>query len=775
MKKGVLLAIISIFITVTLIAAYLLLASPSSTTATPTAIANIELEATLEQASTPTPTRDVTLAPESTPEPMEKYPLIVPAPIYSDMLTIHEDGVSEVTIGYRIRHVDHIKNIVNGPAYLWHINPNINNGIKHVVIEFDLLETADPKDESLIGYNRGFFVGLKNMTEIHTGIGDYWSLWNAEGEYPERFKLDTEAYLQYPFLSIDMTRYAKVDDKKCIIRIPYNQFLGGARSLNLQFLPGAKYANIEIYLEGYNIEDISLEQLSDTRDIENLGSVSPYIDDNLEGNFKSGGYEGIANVSIHNDNQLKELFYNIDGSVNMLMTDFDLGEYADEVTCTRGIIPEGLITVLTRSDEDIRKYNARGIGLVNFVYENMRDQKTGLVSGIWDNENSIKLVPERRTANFPLLLKTIDLLSHEQIYEWFQAIIEHEVVIINTQAYYLPNGVDEDGITIIELEDLVCAGILGNLEYLYKNYDQYEIGEISLVLEAITNSTELMLRAQELNPTHLPTNSIKVVFNEDGSIYLEPIGEEFYINNNFYLNSLGRGLGTMGFFSNSINTALTHLDQTEDDNEIEMIKYVESDLKLFRNISGLFLYQIKILQHVYDFIKVQDKDIIFAPGYNVNTGEPIFYDSLPTSANIELYKRFGNPKEYYSYFLVLSAFLDIPLMLEVQMLNTEFSLNMVKYMKIENRLTSDEICQMFVKCNINYTKDIFFQRFFYYFGIDHHYIPIEVRAFGWRMNIYEYLQEMVWKNGINITPAQIEYLETLTDEPIFPSRIEWYE
>nr|MBI9047174.1 hypothetical protein [Anaerolineaceae bacterium] len=348
------------------------------------------------------------LPPTSAPTPLPPIILPNPEPIHAGMLLEKDNGLFEVLIPEGLD-----KNHPAMPTYIWeHLQPNVNPGLAAIVIEFDMPGTVEKWHGDLFGYDRGFFVSLQNLETIP--IQPLYI--NPEHLEPSVFDLkdiDREALLLLPELMVDLSHFSVNMDDHYIVRIPYEQLLGGAKDLTLQFLPGTVFGNLRVNLE----HDGSLDQGILTALMEDVPrpqyDVNEIHQDWWEGGVdRNNSQEGFIEIIDSNrwiNQGIKEYRVNPDGSVNIPVSEYDLGEYANEITGEFTVIPEGLLPILIKLEEqeyiiadnpeehreDQQQIKEDRAAVVTFIMKNMIDPETGLIRGIWDNDQG-QLVAENR-------------------------------------------------------------------------------------------------------------------------------------------------------------------------------------------------------------------------------------------------------------------------------------------------------------------------------------------------------------------------------------------
>lgn len=353
----------------------------------------------------------------------------------------------------------------------------------------------------LYGLDIGYQIGLIDASPLE--------LSRADG-YPS-ITYGLNRYIEQPIYMIDLKKFAQMDGQKTKITIPYEHFMTAAKDIIFIPYQGASYGNLNIYAQGYDIADIDSKTLTSAVYLPYVNSVLPYVEEGYN-YFKMKENESFDSIMDNTcgeyyDASIYESFLNSDGSYNMFLSDIDFGEWQSEVTGDYGIVPEYLFYTLLPVHDSYDIAN----DLVHFAFNNMRDETTGLISGIWDNGSGKKVAVDRLSANSPLFLLFFDYLSNEEKTEMFQAITNHEIYSINGKYYYLPNGF-ENSRALIKLTDLTDVATTvdvfsdekfpsGISAVLVEMLDKeiIDIEEAAIYSEAIANSLELIMQAQENN------------------------------------------------------------------------------------------------------------------------------------------------------------------------------------------------------------------------------------------------------------------------------------
>ena len=644
--------------------------------------------------------------PEPTPDQPEPVQIAVPEPINRYLLIENTDGSLSVTLEDKEISDRHHPLM---PSYIWSLNAKVE-GINYIVVEFDLLDTVEPDDFYYFGYDRGFFIGLHNLDDVsdvlfyYTTNSNEWDITRIDEDPGKLSHLTAENKLYYPELAVDMSKYADNDGSGHYrVPIPYEQFKGGARELVLQFLPGATYANLHVYAEGNeNIDPERIEELLSGQTPVEMVDFNDLTSDWWEANV---GLEGWMRKDISdfvNTNYpwagdvIMDGLINPDGTTNMYLKGYDLGEYADEIIGEYGVVPEGITAIQAALNSAyVRELRRNRTNMTQFVLDNMVDPETGLIYGVWDNEQG-KLVATDRISKCTLQIATSmggDNVDLGKIQSLIDAVIEHEILEIDGANYYVPGGqISDDGTIELELANFAVTD-----EFL-RFFTSFGVEEDELkgsiatykMLEGFANSLELLLKGQEQNPTNLPAETLRITFNADGTHTFESIGN-FHMDNQFFsLFPITHGSNNhritthWGFrMAEKFKELIEHILAAEEGGNEE---YAAHELALARNLAAGYMNSARIdnlyyqmYYNVYNYTREQDRDTIFAPGYDVNTGEPIFRDSVGEedgSAPWDAYQqRFGATNNAVNYALLNLFFHDQELSREsIKMILTSFAI-----------------------------------------------------------------------------------------------------
>ncbi|MBI9044647.1 MAG: hypothetical protein JEZ06_09190 [Anaerolineaceae bacterium] len=681
----------------------------------------------------PTFTASPTVIPSPTPVPVISVlgEMDIPQPTRADMLTKLEPGIFEVTL-----EGDIWQNHPDMPAFIWkNLQPDIP-GLHEIILEFDLIETTPKWDDGWFGYERGYFLSLDNYYK--EGVASDVNGWSFD----------------YHLLAINLDRYTEKQDNHIVSKIPVTQLRGGARDLVLQFLPGTTFGNLRVYVthDGRGTES-SLQMLQEDKTYAQTALQEIYPDwwDSFGGCddptdmyscMRQTIYEGFGdewNETLDGPREhdhmgqilssfwwvqqsLRSYMINADGSVNIPVADYDLGHYANEIDGDFAVIPDGLIFPLIRIQYDIlgddMEYinNAKEV-LVDFLLTEMMNPDTGLIQGIWDIQQNKLVAVDRRTANLPLWAGFANLkncsadIDQATMNNWLINIINNEFQLVGEKVYYTPRGIDEQGIMELRLEDFAF------IDTLYASLYQVAMADpgtdfslpdpeaVVTIMEGTHNSLALIIEQQELNPTHLPSETLRVHFDQQGNYDLEPVGN-FSMDNPFFAVMplyLSQSLIQFDWIGMKINNAYPEpLD-------IDMIDHFPAQMNILqksnvyspntwyaalsqaRTVAGEFYYSHqlmgnawKLLFHVYNFAEQQPAETVFAEEYDIETGKPL--PIVPEEQNEPWAKfqgRFGSLSAMGNWFQLMAFFYN------QEMVEIALSLNEIGLRSFESRLYSD--------------------------------------------------------------------------------------
>ena len=321
---------------------------------------------------------------------------------------------------------------------------------------------------------------------------------------------------------------------------------------------------------------------------------------------------------------------------------------------------------------------------MTFVFENMMDED-GQFFGVYDIAQGKMVAVERRVSALPILsalLMNRDVLSNSEIDLIANSIIAHDLVRIGDTLYYAPNGISEDGVMDLHLSDFAISDELIGLLGEYSN-DRHRLDDEyggAMLMEGVANSLKLILEGQEQNVTRLPSTELRVVFSGDGESYELQPSDTFSINNSYF----STGLMSFEYFYQAVEPYAYRKKQDSVDSifrrlgKVKDHAYSEEQKQTIREIEALYaqshsVYTIANTLYeswldIYNFLKVQTDDTIYAYAYNVHTGEMIETpsDLLGTYFRdaFQFRKRFGTPAVSMNYFLLVGMFNDKKMALE---------------------------------------------------------------------------------------------------------------
>jgi hypothetical protein len=686
-----------------------------------------------------------------TPVPQEWVELPVPGAENAELLIKNADGSLSVFLDEENLDDRHHPAM---PSYIWNLNANVE-GIDAIVVAFDLIDTVEPDDLYFYGYDRGFFVGLHNLDDVSDVLFYYsrnsneWDATRIDEDPGKLSHLTAENKLYYPELGEDLSRYTTSDGNgNYVVRIPYEQFNGGASDLVLQFLPGAIYDNVRIYADGSGgfgvgqLDELISEQppveVEDFNDlISGMGSEGVSVDGMMRGDV----IDFIRSYNDWSPNVIANGLINPDGTTNMYLADYDLEGYEDEIVGEYGIVPEGIMATIIAVDdnEDDLSFGRNRTKFVNFVLDHMVDPETGLIYGIWDNEQGALAAADRdsgATLQIASAMLATNDVDHTRIQALFDAVIEHEILEINNTYYYVPGGeISEDGTVELDLADFAVPDSFMHyfLDMIW--YDKEDQQEDPLatykMLEGFANSLELLLAGQEQNPTNLPADTLLITFNEDGTRTFESVGEFHMDNLYFSVLPISQGhnfaSATSGFqfmMAEKFDELIEHfLTAKADGNE----EYATQELDQAKEIASYYQNSMRIVNtsyqmyyDVYNFTKIQDGNTIFAAAYDVITGEIIFRDPVGEedgSAPWNVYQqRFGATNTAVNYALMNLFFHDQELSEEsLKMVTTCFEMfgYVLKYEQNMDMSDTEVLTRFFEKgYSVTGNDGIWFERYF---------------------------------------------------------------
>ena len=637
------------------------------------------------------PAQTETPVPEPTPIPeLTKLELLVDIPLNTRVLNETEtEGVYSVAL-----HEDE-PYWPTVPIYCWYINGTQADTIDEVVIEFDVLDTVRPLDGKYYGYDQAFYIILHNFDTIPA-----MPPWSDSYISFRRGDIDRNIMINTPEIGVDLRKYAQRDGEHVQIRIPYSEFQNASKDLTLLFLPGTTFGNLNISIWGEDglfadaAAEISQRIEYPERDLMNdvieplfTGGMEPFpIVSNPESELNSRIHGGPYKINVME----KGLVVNPDGSVNMPVSFYDLGEYADEVQGKYAVIPEGIVPALANlkgyggfTEEQMRQ-------VVNFVMEEMMNED-GQFYGVYDIEQQKLVATDRKAAALPILSElagymnynagpdlNYKFVSNQVVDKIANSIIADDIVRVGDTLYYAPYGVSEDGVMDLKLSDFAISVSLFGLmtEYSQDGRRLEEEYGCAMLLEGVANSLKLILEGQEQNATRLPSTELRVVFSGDRETYELQPSDTFDINNSYFSIGLMSYQGfyntidQFAYYKNGFNESVDHVfirlknvkDAAYTPNQVRAIREVEARYAEMTNAYQICDILYESWLDVYNFLKVQTSDTIYANAYNVHTGESvgatteIRYNSFEWTT--PFVKRFGTPATSLNYFLLAGIFND---------------------------------------------------------------------------------------------------------------------
>lgn len=646
------------------------------------------------QTSTPTQTSEPTKPPgnEFTPVPSD---LSIELPVkVSDngqfLVTTDEEGNPLENGIFRVefdpeRDTSFKLDRPNMPTFSWYLNGSEDNLISEVVIKFAIYNSVPPLHSELFGYDRAFFLTLHNFDNTIPLMPP----WPADDIYNshllDRGDTDRAQMLTMPELGVDLTwKYISSEGNHITITIPYAEFQGAAKDLTLQFLPGTTFGDLTIRVKGAEgLDSGTIDAITQPVEIPERDllhdEIMPAFQRSEEDIIPLSDVEGPENINNIMFGQMEGQAINSDGSINMPVSFYDLGEYSGEVQGKYAVVPEGLVPVfMTMSHPGFYDYDQQR-QVVDFVFNNMVDEN-GQFSGVYDIEQGKTVATDRKAAAIPILsamLSNTDVLTDSEIDFMVNSIIANDLVVVGDTLYYAPDGIGEDGMMDLNLSDFAFNDQFIHLLAEYSNDTSGRLDEEfggAMLLEGFANSLKLILEGQEQNATRLPSSQLKVFFTTDGmNDALEP-SVKFDINNSYF----SMGLTTFELFANALEK-FKYMDDVNSFNAligrlsgVKDGEYSESQEQIIREGEAMYaeMYNAFTIVNtyyescldVYNFLKVQSSDTIYAYQYNVYTGEKI---AAPTDALYPEFhmlapfiNRFGTPGTTMNYFSLAGLFND---------------------------------------------------------------------------------------------------------------------
>lgn len=648
-----------------------------------------QAQETIAEVETPVP--DPTPLPELT-----RIDLAVETPINTRVLNeTQEPGV------YSVQIPEEENTLPTAPTYLWYINGAEADTIDEVVIEFDVFDTIRPLDGLNYGYDQAFYIVLHNFDKIPS-----LPPWPVDYISFRRDDIDRNIMLQTPEFGVDLKKHATWEGEHVRIAIPYSEFQNASKDLTLQFLPGTTFGHLSIYLSGADglfadtVEKISQRMEYPERDLmaEEIQPLYPP---------KREPFPMVSNPGIELGNRIrvgsydvdvmdKAQYLNPDGSVNMPVSFYSLGEYADEVQGKYAVIPEGIVSVLASFSAFGAFTNEEKQQFITFVVENMIDED-GQFYGVYDIEQQKLVAMDRKAAALPILAALSTLRDYESdpgIYKNFvsnrvldaiaNSIIANDIVHVGNSLYYAPYGIDTNGVMDLKLSDFAITASLFTLltEYSQDGSRLKEEYGCAMLLEGVANSLKLILEGQEQNATRLPSSELRVLFSGDGERYELQPSDTFSINNSYFSIGLMQYAGFYNYidqfayyktgFNESIDHTVMRLAKVKNgaysQNQVQAIRKMEARFAEMTDAYQICNTLYKSWLDVYNFLKVQPSNLIYADGYNVHTGELVKISGEAVDPFIgdgaKIQERFGTPATSMNYFLLTGIFNDEAMGLE---------------------------------------------------------------------------------------------------------------
>ena len=599
------------------------------------------------------------------------------------------------------------------PTYTWYINGSHSDKIAEIVIEFDLLETIHPLHPSYFDYDKGYFITLHHFQLIP--VAPPWSE-NPNGQFnPQgRVDVDRNVMIETHEFGEDFRDYAKQEGKHVKITIPYSEFLSTAKDLTLQFLPGTTFANLSVNLWGSNELDLNIvEKISEPVELpeRNLlhDAIQPALQIPEQEIIPFSETENVGpffQMLEQNQVLIQGRVINSDGSINMPVFLYDLGEHADEVQGKYAVIPEGLVPAFmiissyhylgANCHEDRQQWNNDKREVIDFVFENMMDE-SGQFYGVFDIEQGKLVATDRKSPALPILsamlmnLEQWGVLSDNEIDHIVNSIIANDLIRVGDKLYYAPYGISDDGIMQLKLSDFVISHELFQV-FMQYSYDRSRLDDeygFPMLLEGFSNSLELILEGQEQNMTRLPSTELKVIFTDNGNRYELHPSDTFDINDSFFFMGLrsmpNEMLGVVGYgfgpfpnptqggyqgpfselkFQKTEHSCTKNLsggiDGLYSEAQKQSIRECEAQYSEFYNGYNIQALYYRSWLHIYNFLQMRTSETAYAPKYNVHTGEMIeaSADVLYPEFNeyTAMIKRFGTPITPMNYNLLVGIF-----------------------------------------------------------------------------------------------------------------------
>ena len=112
----------------------------------------------------------------------------------------------------------------------------------------------------------------------------------------------------------------------------------------MQFIPGSTFANINVYVEGNDVSETDIEQLTDETQIEHVNVVSQHINEAVDFYliYDNEQWFGQSSQPL-SPFTYEEVYFDLfadDNSIKMYLSDMGLSEYEDEIDCEFGTVPD---------------------------------------------------------------------------------------------------------------------------------------------------------------------------------------------------------------------------------------------------------------------------------------------------------------------------------------------------------------------------------------------------------------------------------------------------
>ncbi len=630
------------------------------------------------------------------------------------------------------------------PTYTWYINGTESDKVIDIVLEFDLIDTVAPLDNNFFGYDRGYFVTLHNFETIPL-TPSWWR--GSANDLAKYGNTNRTAMILMPELGVDLQKYVTTEvhpdgTTHVIIIIPYSQFQTASKDLTLQFLPGTTFGNLVAYIKGSGLTQDIADSIAKTikydsfdheafkmEILRNVNAKQSKVESKYMIQDKDLNVTALGNM-VERTVLNQGLFVNPDGSVNMHVSFYDIKEYEDEIQGEYAVVPEGLVSAFSV----LNQVN----GAVRYSYEDKRAvvefalrmiDENGQFAGIYDISQGRIVALDRKTSALPILSVMLlmnnseTVLTNAEIDSVMNLIIANNIVRVGDSLYYTPEGLSEDGVMNLTLDDFVLNGAFLNLMNEYSLNPSRLIEEFGCakLMEAFANSLQLVLEGQEMNETRLPSSKLKVCFSSDGSYELQPsdtfmmegsyfsMGLASYQGMNAYLINFRYEQNNNRAFDTWINKVASDKDGNYDEKQSHYIREAAAMYSEVYNAYKIINTFYESWLDVYNFIKAQPVSTIYAQGYNVHTGEMIPAEAGKFHSRFTwltaLRERFGTPSVSMNWFLLVGMFND-----EARMTDTA-SLCMNQYDLYVSRL--------FGSLNLDYSNpDIYADNGFNLWGYD---------------------------------------------------------